>query len=558
MYNDGHNRPDVKEALNLYNIDTKIDMTREISYTGNLMDVEVPRVNTAEQEIVIYYHDESSCSSNEKSPKRYRKPGVSGRLKDKNPGRSRMVACYMSAKGGICRDSLKMIDVGKEYDGYWTNTHVLQQIPIHLAAHDRDFPGTVARDTYDNSSGHGCFAKDALRVEKMNIYPGGPTKKDEWRQGWYMNGNEKINQNMYFKPGDILLVNCMIEKQHFQANYRIRSNDKLDGKTKGSKQVLKERGFQEKNITSNAPGPNEYASYTCQKEKIKDKHREAVRQARERLKENHSEQNLLALVNLKTTEEISEEVHQQECYCSKCTLKNQDDFKNQKNGLEEVYESYNREHGTHHFFRMLPKFHPELNPIERLWGRMKYFIRKSTTGNMKKLQELMDLGLKESNVDLAMMRRFVRLSKVYLKCYEMGMDLISAEAFIRKHRSHRSVSKTMDESAEKLSKMDPNIREIYFPILPTDGTTASDIEEELLDTPVSPDAEDIIGEDDNNDEEEDEKDEEDEEDEDDEEEYEEVEEDEEAKRNGRKNDHLLEAISKLNIIATPDDIDNIE
>ena len=79
------------------------------------------------------------------------------------------------------------------------------------------------------------------------------------------------------------------------------------------------------------------------------------------------------------------------CSCASCTLSKQDDFRSQKSGLEEIYENHNKIHGTSqsHQCKFLPKFHPELNPIERVWSRLKWYLRKYNDGKLATLQDLM-------------------------------------------------------------------------------------------------------------------------------------------------------------------------
>ena len=81
------------------------------------------------------------------------------------------------------------------------------------------------------------------------------------------------------------------------------------------------------------------------------------------------------------------------CSCASCTLSKQDDFRSQKSGLEEIYENHNKMHGTSHQCKFLPKFHPELNPIERVWSRLKWYLRKYNDGKLATLQLLMKKGL---------------------------------------------------------------------------------------------------------------------------------------------------------------------
>lgn len=83
----------------------------------------------------------------------------------------------------------------------------------------------------------------------------------------------------------------------------------------------------------------------------------------------------LALLMLLTKDDIEEEAVQTVCNCAQCVLNSQNDFRNQRNGVCEVYDKYNAANGTRHRCEFLPKFHPELNPQERIWGRMKYHTR---------------------------------------------------------------------------------------------------------------------------------------------------------------------------------------
>jgi hypothetical protein len=148
----------------------------------------------------------------------------------------------------------------------------------------------------------------------------------------------------------------------------------------------------------------------------------------------------------------------------KCTLHRQPDFASQKSGLEEIYDRHNALHGTKHYCKFLPKFHPELNPIERVWSRMKWHIRKYSDGKLAELEKIMNEGLSECILPVALVRRYIRLVSAYYMAYSGGMDIVAAESWIRKHRSHRGFSHMMDSRLEQL----------YFP----HGREESDGEEE--------------------------------------------------------------------------------
>ena len=55
------------------------------------------------------------------------------------------------------------------------------------------------------------------------------------------------------------------------------------------------------------------------------------------------------------------------CSCRSCKLRRQPDYLGQQNGLFEAFKLYNENNGSSHYYKFLPKFHPELNPIERVW-----------------------------------------------------------------------------------------------------------------------------------------------------------------------------------------------
>ncbi len=136
-----------------------------------------------------------------------------------------------------------------------------------------------------------------------------------------------------------------------------------------------------------------------------------------------------------------------------CILSKQEDFRSQKSGLEEIYENHNKMHGTSHQCKFLPKFHPELNPIERVWSRLKWYLRKYNDGKLTTLQGLMKTGLERENVSLTLIRKYCRLVTAYYIAYIDGKDIIQAESWIKKHRSHRGHSGAMDDK----------LYQLYFP-----------------------------------------------------------------------------------------------
>ena len=104
--------------------------------------------------------------------------------------------------------------------------------------------------------------------------------------------------------------------------------------------------------------------------------------------------------------------------------------------------------------------------IERVWSRMKWYLRKHADGTLEKLKVLMKRGLSEDNLPLRLIRKYCRLLTAYYIAYNEDKDIIEADAWIRKHRSHRGHSVLMDNRLEQL----------YFPY----GREEEDIDDDHI------------------------------------------------------------------------------
>jgi transposase len=211
---------------------------------------------------------------------------------------------------------------------------------------------------------------------------------------------------------------------------------------KGVKQVLEERRIN----YSKAPG-----EATCKQVKMRNNaNAERKRLLAEWEQDKESQVKRLLFLTYPKQEDVVHQSKAVQCFYASCVLSKEEDFKSQKSGLEEIYEKHNEEHGTNHQCKFLPKFHPELNPIERVWSRLKWYLRKYADGKLEKLQRLMVTGLQRDNVSLALIRKYCRLVTAYYYAYLDGKDIIQAESWIKKHRSHRGHSDLMDERLYKL------------------------------------------------------------------------------------------------------------
>ena len=86
----------------------------------------------------------------------------------------------------------------------------------------------------------------------------------------------------------------------------------------------------------------------------------------------------------------------------------------------------------------LPKFHCELNPIERVWGQSKRYCHAHTNFTLVKLRELLNPALDSVTVEL--MRKFFRKAREYERAYLEGKKAgKEVESAVKLYKSHRRV-----------------------------------------------------------------------------------------------------------------------
>ena len=126
----------------------------------------------------------------------------------------------------------------------------------------------------------------------------------------------------------------------------------------------------------------------------------------------------------------------------------------QKWNAFEAIKLYNENNGSSHYCKFLTKFHPNLNPIERVWSRMKWFVRQFVDGSMETLTRLMNEGLcypdndDMKNLTACTIRKYIGLTRAYLLAYDKGLDIVAAEEWLKQRRSRREYSGQMDDVLE--------------------------------------------------------------------------------------------------------------
>lgn len=123
-------------------------------------------------------------------------------------------------------------------------------------------------------------------------------------------------------------------------------------------------------------------------------------------------------------------------------IKSHPDFRDQRPWLEELCKK------AGHSIIFLPKFHPELNWIERYWSNAKAYARKHCDYSFDSLKVTVPIALDQ--VPLAAMRRYARRCFRYMDAYRLhnanseGLTLKQVEWTVKKFKSHRRITDTFD------------------------------------------------------------------------------------------------------------------
>ena len=109
-----------------------------------------------------------------------------------------------------------------------------------------------------------------------------------------------------------------------------------------------------------------------------------------------------------------------------------EDFRKEKTIVEHYLN------GRGHKVMFIPKFHCELNPIERVWGQAKVYSRMYTNFTLPRLRQIIDPALDSVSTDL--IRKYFRKVREYHKAYlegkKAGKEL---EKAVKLYKSHRRV-----------------------------------------------------------------------------------------------------------------------
>lgn len=125
--------------------------------------------------------------------------------------------------------------------------------------------------------------------------------------------------------------------------------------------------------------------------------------------------------------------------CAKHLLANQPDFLAQRSAIHEVIDERN------HLFKLYPKFHCELNFIERYWGLVKVQARKECDYTFKKLQINLPNFLTNACTPATKVRGFHNRCWRYIEAYSNEKNATEAEEIVQQfskaQKSHRKLRK---------------------------------------------------------------------------------------------------------------------
>ncbi|KIJ50195.1 hypothetical protein M422DRAFT_246031 [Sphaerobolus stellatus SS14] len=334
-----------------------------------------------------------------------------------------IIAIHHDEMSVATNEQRRRLWLGKNGDSWWDCSQLLAQIKNAIPIFEFLHPGAIGIWIFDCSSAHESFAEDALNVKNMNINPGG--KQRCLRQTIIPLNNPPPEPGEEDMRGKCQLM--VYAKDHPDPNLR--------GKAKGIKAVLQERTVVWRELVKTAGGNPNKVIGICKPCKASQAERDhllkiaALEQA---------EGNILVDDGISNISESTSNM----C-CMTRALSQQQDFLEEKPQIQRYIEK----HG--HICLFLPKFHPELDPIEMYWGWTKHQYRTVSDQKFSTAKALIPQIL--NSVDVKLIRKFFRKTWRYLDAYEKGLDAQQAAFAVKIYKSHRRIG-AVSEVLEELKK----------------------------------------------------------------------------------------------------------
>ncbi|CAB1109985.1 unnamed protein product [Ectocarpus sp. CCAP 1310/34] len=264
-------------------------------------------------------------------------------------------------------------EYGKNKEGYWTGEKMIEHMADVLDLLAVKFPRHRPICFFDWSSCHDCVEEGAPSVTRMNAGYGGVRKGQEIAP---QNATTILEDTPKLKVGAVQHLTFQQGEYPF---YEPGATDHV-GKVKGMKQILFERGLW-------IPG--------------------------------------MTMSGGKTGQEPNKKMSMP------AVLRAQKDFANVDSSLEVLL----KRHGG--VALMLPKFHCELNPIELVWGRSKWWVRRNCKYTIACLRENVSKSYGVHNLSLDIVQKFCRKVANFHAVYDAGLTGAEAVEAQEKCKSHR-------------------------------------------------------------------------------------------------------------------------
>lgn len=468
IYFDGHERPDVVERRREFLAEMAEFEKMMSKYSGpDCMTVTAPTLAPGQTEHVLVVHDESTFYTNDDEKYEWCEDGKGHSLKFKNDGGSCNSSKFLSEKGGRVRMSDEQYAnykrdnpdgqlpqdsgvemkcgskyatsrtgktlLGVEHDGWWTNDLVVAQLKQTIDIFEITHPDQIGVFLFDNSTGHNAFADDALIARKMNSLPGG---KQPLMRETVFDGHR---QSLVFEQGDVLLFECTInidgDKCHFRRGTPVGRRCKLLGLAKGSRQVSLERGYHLA-CGRTKKGKAKYIRHCCGS--CKKSEDELVED--EILKAAGLEDQIVNKIKHAGLDERG-----RPC-CVVWQLEQCEDFAGQLNAVEETIKARG------HKCIFLPKFHPELNYIERFWGHCKRWLRKHCLYSMVGLWSNFEKVFSEEVSPISLLRKFARTAWRWMDVYRRDLPADVTAFAAKSYHGHRGIPASLDQLVDDLKR----------------------------------------------------------------------------------------------------------
>jgi hypothetical protein len=285
--------------------------------------------SSSDRRTVVWDHDETVFTANDRRERRWVPITENPVPRPKGEGHSLMVSDFVSADYGWLRspDGKKSARVlmrpGAQRDGYFMNDDIVAQATKAMDILQEYYPHEDHILIYDNATTHLKRARDAISARRMPMKMSKPERNwlvpapslDEDGRQIFSSKGEKLKKSIQMAPGSF--ADGTPQPFYFPEGHTHA------GIFKGMKVILEERGFPAAQLNR-----------------------------------------------------LKCECHNFHCpagrtdCCIRRILYCQPDFRNVKS----VLEDHCNQRGVEVLF--LPKFHPELNPIEQCWGRAKWVYRQ--------------------------------------------------------------------------------------------------------------------------------------------------------------------------------------